>query len=168
MTKKESANIETIDPANQNRDTKSWTNNIKLPPKYLPKQKEEYMCDKQLKYFYEKLLTWKNELIQESNVTVEHLKEKNMQEPDNADRATFETDTNIELRTRERYLKLITKINQAISRIENKTYGYCEKTGEEIGIKRLMARPIAIYTVEAQEKRERSERLMEEETEVTE
>ena len=89
MTKKESANIETIDPANQNRDTKSWTNNIKLPPKYLPKQKEEYMCDKQLKYFYEKLLTWKNELIQESNVTVEHLKEKNMQEPDNADRATL-------------------------------------------------------------------------------
>lgn len=146
-----------------NDDTKkSWLDAIELPNNYLPSDDEEYMGDLQLKYFQVKLLEWRKQLIIESNHTLESLKDKSMREPDDADRAFSESDTNVELRTRERYLKLISKIDNALEKIENHTYGYCEETGDIIGLKRLKARPIANLTVEAQEKRERKSKLMHE------
>lgn len=129
-----------------------------LPDGYKPTEKEEYMCDKQLEYFRQKLLTWRDELAQELGETLEHLKEENWQEADIADRATVETDASIELRTRDRYRKVIKKIDDALDRIEQNEYGYCEESGEEIGLKRLEARPIATLTIEAQERHERDER----------
>ena len=144
-----------------NNDIKtSWLDDIELPDNYKLSSKDEYMNDQQLKYFNLQLLKWREQLIIESDHTLELLKDKNMKEPDDTDRAFSESDTNIELRTRERYLKLISKIDNALERIENKTYGYCEETGEEIGLKRLEARPIATLTIAAQEKREQNERLM--------
>lgn len=131
---------------------------VKLPEGYKPSEKEEYMCDKQLEYFRQKLLAWRVELAHELGETLDHLKEENWQESDIADRATVETDAGLELRTRDRYRKLIKKIDQAVQRIDNGSFGYCEETGEEIGIKRLEARPIATLTIEAQERHERDER----------
>ncbi len=148
-------------------DNKSWLNDVKISDNYSPSEKEEYMCDEHYKYFQIKLLTWRKQLIIESGNTLEALKSKHMQEPDDTDRASSESDTNIELRTRERYLKLIAKIDSALRKIENKTYGYCDETGEEIGLKRLEARPVANLTVAAQEARERKEVLMSTETENT-
>lgn len=143
-------------------ENKSFLDRTHIDSNYLPSEDEEYMCDEQLKYFSVKLNNWRNHLINESNQTLESLKSKHMREPDDADRATAESDTNIELRTRERYLKLISKIDGALYKIENKTFGYCEETGEEIGLKRLEARPVANLTVIAQEARERKEKLMHE------
>ncbi len=131
---------------------------VELPSGYEPTDKEEYMSPKQLEYFRQKLLDWRGELIQESESTISNLKEENWQEPDINDRASLETDAALELRTRDRYRKLVNKIDSALSRIAEGTYGYCEDTGEEIGLKRLMARPVASLTVEAQEKHERLEK----------
>lgn len=131
---------------------------IKLPENYSPSDKEEYMNDKQLEYFRIKLLAWREELAHELGETLDHLKEENWQESDIADRATVETDAGLELRTRDRYRKLIKKIDQALDKIEKGDYGYCEETGEEIGIKRLEARPIAALCIEAQERHERDEK----------
>lgn len=130
----------------------------KLPKDYRPAEKEKYMNSKQLEYFKQKLLEWKNELLGESTETLGHLKEENWNEADIADRATVETDAALELRTRDRYRKLITKIDAALKRIEDGEYGFCEVTGEPIGIKRLEARPIATMTVSAQEEHEREEK----------
>jgi DnaK suppressor protein len=131
---------------------------IVLPEGYKPSEKEEYMNPMQLEYFKLKLLSWKDELLSESRETLNHLKEENWHEADLNDRASIETDTTIELRTRDRYRKLIDKIDSAIKRIENKEYGYCEETGEEIGLKRLMARPVATLCIEAQERHENYEK----------
>ena len=131
---------------------------VDLPKNYKPSLKEEYMSAEQLEYFRRQLLEWKLELSKELVETLEHLKEENWQEPDLTDRATVETDANIELRTRDRYRKLINKINDALNRIDSGDYGYCEETGDEIGLKRLEARPIATLTIEAQERHERDER----------
>ncbi len=128
-----------------------------LPQDYAPSDKEEYMNPLQLEYFRQKLLAWKSELLAESMDTLDHLKEENWNEPDISDRATVETETALELRTRDRYRKLINKIEAALRRIEKGDYGYCEVTGDPIGIKRLEARPIATMTVAAQEEHERRE-----------
>lgn len=125
---------------------------------YKPSDNEEYMGPKQLAYFKEKLLSWRQELLDESMDTLAHLKEENWQESDVNDRASVEADASLELRTRNRYRKLIDKIDAALRRIEKGTYGYCEETGEEIGVKRLEARPIATLSIEAQERHENYER----------
>ncbi len=125
---------------------------------YQPTESEKYMNDKQLEYFRNKLVTWRDELLAESQETINNLKEENWREPDLSDRASLETEAGVELRTRNRYLKLIGKIDAALKRIEDGTYGYCEETGEPIGIKRLEARPIATMTIEAQERHERMEK----------
>jgi DnaK suppressor protein len=130
----------------------------KLNSAYKPTEKEEYMNAKQLEYFREKLLNWRKELLEESRETIDHLKEENWHEPDIADRASLETEAGVELRTRNRYLKLISKIDAALRRIEDGSYGYCEETGDKIGIKRLEARPVATMTIEAQERHEKIEK----------
>ncbi|MCH7881284.1 MAG: RNA polymerase-binding protein DksA [Proteobacteria bacterium] len=131
---------------------------VKIPEGYKPAPKDEYMSSLQLEYFRQKLLTWRAELLQESVKTISHLKEENWQEPDINDRATLETDAALELRTRDRYRKLVNKIDSALSRVADGSYGYCDDTGEEIGLFRLEARPVATLTVEAQEKHERLEK----------
>ena len=131
---------------------------IELEPGYSPSEKEEYMCPKQLEYFRRKLVAWKAELLDEARETMVHLKEENLNEPDINDRATVESDTAFELRTRDCYRKLIDKIEYALSKIESNDYGYCEETGDPIGLKRLDARPIATLCIEAQERHEKYER----------
>jgi DnaK suppressor protein len=131
---------------------------IELEPGYKPSEKEEYMCPKHLEYFRRKLVAWKNELLDEARETMVHLKEENLNEPDINDRATVESDTAFELRTRDRYRKLIDKIEYALSKIESNDYGYCEETGEPIGLNRLEARAIATLCIEAQERHEKYER----------
>ncbi|MAR56818.1 MAG: RNA polymerase-binding protein DksA [Rickettsiales bacterium] len=131
---------------------------VELPKGYKPSLKEEYMNDTQLAYFKQKLLDWRDALLAESRETLENLKEENWHEPDIADRASIETEAGVELRTRNRYLKLISKIDAALRRIDTGDYGYCEETGEPIGIKRLEARPIATLSIEAQERHERMEK----------
>ncbi len=116
------------------------------------------MNARMLEYFRHKLLRWKLELLRESGETINHLQEESLAEPDLADRASLETDRSLELRTRDRERKLINKIDEALDRIEDKSYGYCEDTGEPISIKRLEARPIATLSLEAQERHERMER----------
>jgi len=138
---------------------------VELPKNYKPTEKEEYMNDKQLEYFRQKLLAWRKELMDESQETLNHLKEENWQEPDIADRASIETETGVELRTRNRYLKLVEKIDYALNKIHNGEYGYCEETGEPIGVKRLDARPIATLSIEAQERHERMEKQFNDEDE---
>ena len=131
---------------------------IELEPGYTPSEKEEYMSPKQLEYFRRKLVDWKAELLDEAHETMQHLKEENLNEPDINDRATVESETAFELRTRDRYRKLIDKIEYALSKIESNDYGYCEETGDPIGLKRLAARPIATLCIEAQERHEKYER----------
>ena len=131
---------------------------VTLPPDYKPSDDEEFMNPQQLEYFRQKLLRWKAELVREANETLSNLTEQNLQQPDMADRASLETEHSIELRTRDRERKLISKINAALKRIEDGTYGYCEETDEPIGLKRLEARPIATLSLEAQERHERMER----------
>lgn len=125
---------------------------------YKPSNDEEYMNPQQLEYFKQKLLEWKSSLLEESRETLTHLKEENWNEPDLNDRASIETDTAIELRTRNRYRKLLDKIEEALVRIEKNEYGYCEETGEPIGLKRLEARPVATLCIEAQERHESYEK----------
>lgn len=131
---------------------------IELPEGYKPTEEEEYMSDMQLEYFSQKLLSWRKELSDESESTISHLQDENWQEPDINDRASLETDAALELRTRDRYRKLINKIDKMMILVADGSYGYCEKTGEEIGLPRLEVRPIATMTIEAQEKHERLEK----------
>ena len=131
---------------------------VSLPKGYKPTSKEPYMSDEQQEYFKQRLLEWRQELLDESRETLEHLKEENWHEADIADRASIETEAGVELRTRNRYLKLISKIDSALRRIDTGEYGYCEETGEPIGLKRLEARPIATLSIEAQERHERMEK----------
>ena len=123
---------------------------IILPENYKPSENEEYMNHYQLEYFKIKLYNWKQELLSESRETLDHLKEENWNESDLNDRASVEVETTIELRTRDRYRKLIDKIEHTILRIDQGNYGYCEDTGDEIGIKRLEARPVATLCIESQ------------------
>jgi DnaK suppressor protein len=131
---------------------------VDLPTNYKPTDKEEYMNEKQLAYFRQRLLNWKEELKQESKITVEHLQKEQLREADLSDQATNESVTAFELRTRDRYRKLMNKIDSALSRIEEGEYGFCDETGDPIGIKRLEARPIATLSIEAQERHERFEK----------
>jgi DnaK suppressor protein len=132
--------------------------NVTLPPDYKPNKKEKYMNDMQLTYFRQKLLEWKKELLAQSKDTLDDLRQGGLNQPDDIDRASLEVDKSLDLRTKDRARKLIIKIDQALERIEDGSYGYCEETGEEIGIERLMARPIATLCVEAQERHERMEK----------
>ena len=131
---------------------------ITLPPDYRPSEPEEFMNPIQVEYFRQKLLKWRAELLAESTETIKEMQEDNLQKPDIADRASAETDHALELRTRDRERKLISKINSALEKIEENSYGYCEETGEPISIARLEARPIATLSLEAQERHERKER----------
>ena len=128
--------------------------------KYIPNEKEKYMSTKQKVYFKTRLIEWKNEIIETNNKSlylsdVDH----EISSPDIVDQASSQTEKTVEMRTLNRQRKLLTKIDQAIKRIKNNTYGYCEETGEPIGIKRLIARPIATLSIEAQEKHERNEKI---------
>ncbi len=134
-----------------------------LPADYRPNSKEEYMNDMQLEFFKQKLLAWKKELLAQSSDTLEELRQGGLNQPDDIDRASLETDKSIDLRTKDRARKLILKIDAALERIEDGSYGYCEDTGEEIGVERLMARPIATLCVEAQERHERMEKTYDDE-----
>ncbi len=126
---------------------------------YRPSEDEPFMNDRQLEYFKQKLLAWKEEILRESRETVAHLQKETENHADLADRASSETDRALELRTRDRQRKLISKIDQALRRVEDGSYGYCEETGEPIGLARLDARPTATMSVEAQERHERRERV---------
>ena len=129
-----------------------------LPPDYRPSDNEPFMNPMQQEYFRQKLLSWRIELLQESNETLLHLQQESLSEPDIADRASLETDRSLELRTRDRERKLIAKIDDALHRLEEGSYGFCEETGEPISLQRLEARPIATLSLEAQERHERMER----------
>jgi DnaK suppressor protein len=126
---------------------------------YRPTEKEPFMNEKQRDYFRAKLLAWKDDILKEARETLQHLQDENQNHPDLADRASSETDRAIELRARDRQRKLIAKIDAAIARIDEGTYGYCEETGEPISLRRLEARPIATLSIEAQERHERRERV---------
>lgn len=132
---------------------------LTLPQDYRPAADEEFMNPRQAEYFRLKLLRWRNELLREADGTLASLSEGGILEADITDRASVETDRALELRTRDRARKLISKIDQALQRIEGGTYGFCEETGEPIGLKRLEARPIATLSIEAQERHERMERV---------
>ena len=126
---------------------------------YVPSETEEFMNPRQRAYFRSKLIAWKTEILREARETLDHLAEESANHPDLADRASSETDRAIELRARDRQRKLISKIDAALQRIDDGTYGYCEETGEPISLKRLDARPIATLSIEAQERHERREKV---------
>ena len=130
-----------------------------LDKNYVPSEKEAFMNEKQLAYFKAKLMVWKDDILRESKETISHLQDENHVLPDVADRASSETDRSLELRTRDRQRKLISKIEQALKRIDDGSYGYCEETGDPISLKRLDARPIATLSIEAQERHEKRERV---------
>ncbi len=138
---------------------KAGTSTIVLPPDYRPSEDEPFMNERHRMYFRQKLLKWKEEIVVRTKETIAGLHEDSSQHADLADRATTETDRAFELRDRDRQRKLIAKIDAALARIEDGTYGYCEETGEPIGLRRLDARPIATLSVEAQERHERRERV---------
>ncbi|MFZ5914217.1 MAG: RNA polymerase-binding protein DksA [Pseudomonadota bacterium] len=132
---------------------------IKLSPNYRPKESEPFMNERQKEYFRRKLLQWKEDILRESKETLKSLQNETSQHSDIADRASDESDRSIELRTRDRQRKLINKIDAALKRIEDGTYGYCEETGEPISLRRLEARPVATLSIEAQERHERREKV---------
>ena len=132
----------------------------KISKNYRPTKKEKFMNAKMKEYFKQKLLNWKNELLNESNQTLNNLQSDNEAKPDITDRASEEIDRSFELRTRDRERKLINKINAALLRIEDGSYGYCDETGEPIGLKRLEARPVATLSLEAQEMHEKAEKRL--------
>ena len=132
---------------------------VALDEEYRPKEDDPFMNERQRDYFRSKLLAWKEEILRESRETLTHLQEESQNHPDLADRASSESDRSIELRARDRQRKLISKIDSALQRIEEGSYGFCEETGEPISVKRLDARPIATLSVEAQERHERRERV---------
>lgn len=134
-------------------------NVVTVPPDYEPTDGEEFMNPIMREFFRQRLLAWRSELLRESNETLTSLQEEGqMQKPDITDRASEETDRALELRTRDRERKLINKINSTLQRVETDEYGYCEETGDPISVKRLMARPIATLSIEAQERHERNEK----------
>ena len=135
-------------------------NMVKKTKNYKPTQKEKFMNAKMRNYFKQKLLDWKNELLKESSQTLNNLQSENEAKADITDRASEEIDRSFELRTRDRERKLINKINAALQRIEDGSYGYCEETGEPIGLKRLEARPVATLSIEAQEMHEKAEKRL--------
>ncbi|MEM8541209.1 MAG: RNA polymerase-binding protein DksA [Pseudomonadota bacterium] len=126
---------------------------------YSPNDKEPFMNDRMRAYFRDKLVTWREDLLRESRETIDHLQRESSNHPDIADRASSESDRAIELRARDRQRKLINKIDDAIKRVDDGTYGYCEESGDPIGVKRLDARPIATLSLEAQERHERREKV---------
>jgi DnaK suppressor protein len=132
---------------------------VEVEEDYRPREDESFMNERQREYFRTKLLNWKEDILKESRETLAHLQDDNNSLPDLADRASTETDRSLELRTRDRQRKLISKIDAALKRIEDGTYGYCEETGEPISLRRLDARPIATLSIEAQERHERRERV---------
>ncbi len=132
---------------------------VKLSEDYRPSEDEPFMNDKQRAYFRRKLLAWREEILRSTKETLQHLHDESEQHADIADRATSESERALELRARDRQRKLIAKIDAALIRLDDGTYGYCEETGEAIGLKRLDARPIATLSVEAQERHERRERV---------
>ncbi len=134
-------------------------NDVTLPPNYSPSEKEPFMNPRQQEFFRRKLLNWKEEILKEAQETILHLQTENTPEPDIADRASTETERSIELRARDRQRKLVAKIDAALRRIEEGTYGYCDETGEPITLRRLEARPIATLSIEAQERHERREKV---------
>ena len=131
-----------------------------MPKKYTPNEKEKYMCEKHKKYFKKKLIDWKNEIM-ETNSKALYLKEvdREISSADIIDQASSQAEKTVEMRTLNRQMKLLSKINKAIKRIDDNTYGYCEETGEPIGLKRLIARPMATLSIEAQEKHEKNEKI---------
>ena len=131
-----------------------------MTKKYIPNKKEKYMCEKHKAYFKKKLITWRNEIV-ESNTKGLYLNEidSEISSADIIDQASSQTEKNVEMRTLNRQIKLLSKIDNAIKKINNGTYGYCEETGEPIGLKRLIARPIATLSIEAQEKHEKNEKI---------
>ncbi|MCA8930312.1 MAG: RNA polymerase-binding protein DksA [Alphaproteobacteria bacterium] len=131
---------------------------VVLPPDYQPSEQEEFMNPLQVEYFRQKLQEWRDQLLEEAEQTLNSLQSDSLAQPDWTDRASMETDRALELRTRDRARKLIVKINEALNRVEDGSYGFCEETAQPIGIKRLMARPIATLSIEAQERHERMER----------
>ena len=134
-----------------------------LPPGYTPRDDEPFMNDRQRLYFRHKLVNWRNDLIEQTRETLAGLHDGTSQHADITDRATSETDRALELRARDRQRKLVSKIDAAIARLDDGSYGYCEETGEPIGLKRLDARPIATLSLEAQERHERREKVYREE-----
>lgn len=132
---------------------------VRLPRKYRPSEDEPFMSVRQREYFRRKLLSWRLELIKESSLTLIHLQEETGAEPDIADRASAESERSLELRTRDRERKLIGKIDAALQRLDGGKYGYCEESGEPIGLRRLEARPIATLSIDAQERHERREKV---------
>ncbi len=132
--------------------------NVTLPPDYRPSAKESFMNTQMLEYFRLKLLNWRTGLLDESSDTLQHLQKGGSLEPDFTDRASVETELSLELRTRDRARKLITKIDEALERINNGLFGYCQETNEPISLSRLEARPIATLSIEAQERHERMEK----------
>ncbi|MET0314578.1 MAG: RNA polymerase-binding protein DksA [Hansschlegelia sp.] len=132
---------------------------VELAEDYKPSESEPFMNERQRRYFREKLQAWKEDLLRESRETLEHLQDENQNHPDLVDRASSETDRAIELRARDRQRKLIAKIDSALARIEDGSYGYCEETGDPISLRRLDARPIATLSIEAQERHERREKV---------
>lgn len=145
--------------AGKKTTARAKASSIVLPPDYHPCEDEPFMNDLQRVYFRQKLLSWKDEIMRQTRKTLAGLHAESTQHADLADRATSETDRALELRARDRQRKLIAKIDAALARIEDGSYGYCEETGEPIGLKRLDARPIATLSVEAQERHERRERV---------
>ena len=131
-----------------------------MAKKYIPNEKEKYMCEKHKTYFKKRLIEWKNEIV-ESNTKGLYLSDANQEisSPDIVDQASSQTEKTVEMRTLNRQIKLLSKINKAIKKINSNTYGYCEETGEPIGLKRLIARPIATLSIEAQEKHEKNEKI---------
>jgi DnaK suppressor protein len=151
-----------VEFANKNNEFCAWEPEEMGADKgkpYRPTDKEPFMNDRQRDYFRQKLLAWREDILREAKETLQHLQDENQNHPDFADRASSETDRAIELRARDRQRKLIAKIDEALSRIDDGTYGFCEETGEPISIKRLEARPIATLSIEAQERHERRERV---------
>ena len=136
---------------------------IKISSKYRPSEKEKFMNAKQREFFRRRLLGWRDELVRDATGTIQNLQEDEGQAPDIADRATTESERSIELRARDRQRKLVAKIDAALGRIDDGSYGFCDDTGEPIGLKRLEARPIATLSIEAQERHERLERVYREE-----
>jgi DnaK suppressor protein len=131
-----------------------------MPRKYIPNEKEKYMCEKHKVYFKKKLVEWKNEIIKLNSEGL-YLKDVDheISSPDVIDQAASQTEKNVEMRTLNRQIKLLSKIERAIKKINDNTYGYCEETGEAIGLKRLIARPIATLSIESQEKHEKNEKI---------
>ena len=141
------------------KDNTSRFDEIQLPEGYKPTSDEPFMSLQQIAYFRKKLLDWRQEILETSTETLHHLQEESHKEPDVSDQASQETDRSLELRTRDRERKLLNKIDQALKRIEDGSYGYCVETGEPISLQRLEARPVATLCIEAQEKHEKMERV---------